>query len=123
MDKNIIVAYPIVQSSWNSTLVSLISLAENTKHSLKVFLVYSENLSNEVINSFNKGTFEDKYLNAFAQGNNINLAMTNSHNDINLSKLENDVSKIRKQNETKYYIMPDGTIIMQYKNVKRIIKN
>ena len=54
MDKNIIVAYPIVQSSWNSTLVSLISLAENTKHSLKVFLVYSENLSNEVINSFNK---------------------------------------------------------------------
>ena len=77
----------------------------------------------DVINSFNKGTFEDKYLNAFAQGNNINLAMTNSHNDINLSKLENDVSKIRKQNETKYYIMPDGTIIMQYKNVKRIIKN
>ena len=77
----------------------------------------------DVINSFNKGTFEDKYLNAFAQGNNINLAMTNSHNDINLSKLENDVSKIRKQNETKYHIMPDGTIIMQYKNVKRIIKN
>ena len=77
----------------------------------------------DVINSFNKGTFEDKYLNAFAQGNNVNLAMTNSHNDINLSKLENDVSKIRKQNETKYHIMPDGTIIIQYKNVKRIIKN
>lgn len=77
----------------------------------------------DVIDSFNKGTFEDKYLNAFAQGNNINLAMTNSHNDINLSKLENDVSKIRKQNETRYNIMPDGTIIMQYKNVKRIIKN
>ena len=53
MDKDIIVAYPIVTFSWINTLVSLISLVENTKHSIKVLLVYSENLSNEIIDSFN----------------------------------------------------------------------
>ena len=42
---------------------------------------------------------------------------------MDLSKIENDVHNIRKQNETKYYTMPDGTVVMQRKNVKRIIKN
>ena len=76
----------------------------------------------DVIESFNKGTFEDKYLNAFAGADRANISIVSS-SSTDLSKLERDVSSIRKQNETKYFTMPDGTVIMQYKNVKRIIKN
>ena len=76
----------------------------------------------DVIESFNKGTFEDKYLNAFAGTGRASISIV-SNSSTDLSKLERDVSNIRKQNETKYFTMPDGTVIMQYKNVKRIIKN
>lgn len=76
----------------------------------------------DVIDSFNKGTFEDKYLNAFGNSDRLNISL-NSNNSIDLSKIEDDVRSIRKQNETRYYTMPDGTVIMQHGNVKRIIKN
>lgn len=76
----------------------------------------------DVIDSFNKGTFEDKYLNAFANSDSLNVAF-NTNGNIDLSNIENDVRSIRKQNEVKYYTMPDGTVVMQRKNVKRIIKN
>lgn len=76
----------------------------------------------DVIDSFNKGTFEDKYLNAFANSEGLSISL-NSNNSIDLSKIENDVRSIRKQNEIRYYTMPDGTVVMQHRNVKRIIKN
>ena len=76
----------------------------------------------DVIDSFNKGTFEDKYLNAFGNSDRLNISL-NSNNSMDLSKIENDVRSIRKQNEIRYYTMPDGTVVMQRKNVKRIIKN
>lgn len=76
----------------------------------------------DVIDSFNKGTFEDKYLNAFANSDGLNVAL-NASSNIDLSKIENDVRSIRKQNEVKYYTMPNGAVVMQHKNVKRIIKN
>ena len=76
----------------------------------------------DVIDSFNKGTFEDKYLNAFGNSDRLNISL-NSNNSMDLSKIENDVQSIRKQNEIRYYAMPDGTVVMQRKNVKRIIKN
>lgn len=76
----------------------------------------------DVIDSFNKGTFEDKYLNAFANSDGLSIAL-NASSNIDLSKIEDDVRSIRKQNEVKYYTMPDGTVVMQRKNVKRIIKN
>lgn len=76
----------------------------------------------DVIDSFNKGTFEDKYLNAFGNSDKLNISL-NSNNNMDLSKIEGDVRSIRKQNETRYYTMPDGTVIMQHRNVKRIIKN
>lgn len=76
----------------------------------------------DVIDSFNKGTFEDKYLNAFGNSDRLNISL-NSNNNMDLSKIEDDVRSIRKQNETRYYTMPDGTVIMQHRNVKRIIKN
>lgn len=76
----------------------------------------------DVINSLNKGTFEDKYLNAFNNSDKLNISL-NSNNGVDLSRIEDDVRSIKKQNETRYYTMPDGTVIVQHKNIKRIIKN
>lgn len=76
----------------------------------------------DVIDSFNKGTFEDKYLKAFDDSNGLNISL-NANGGMDLSKLENDVRSIRRQNETKYYTMPNGVVVMQHRNVKRIIKN
>lgn len=76
----------------------------------------------DVINSLNKGTFEDKYLNAFASSDGLNISL-NSNGSVDLSKIEDDVRSIRKQSETKYYTLPNGTAVIQHKNVKRIIKN
>lgn len=76
----------------------------------------------DVINSLNKGTFEDKYLNAFASSDGLNISL-NSNGNMDLSKIEDDVRSIRKQSETKYYALPNGAVVIQHKNVKRIIKN
>lgn len=76
----------------------------------------------DVIDSLNKGTFEDKYLNAFGGPGGLNISL-NSDSNIDLSKIETDVRDIKKQNETRYYTLPDGTIIVQQRNIKRVIKN
>ena len=76
----------------------------------------------DVIDSFNKGTFEDKYLKAFDGSDGLNISL-NANGNVDLSKLEDDVRSIRRQNETKYYTMPNGMVVMQRRNVKRIIKN
>ena len=77
----------------------------------------------DVIDSFNKGTFEDKYLKAFDGSDELSVSLNASGSNIDLSKLEDDVRSIRRQGEIKYYTLPNGITIMQRKNVKRIIKN
>lgn len=77
----------------------------------------------DVVDSFNKGTFEDKYLKAFDGSDELSVSLNANGSNIDLSKLEDDVRSIRRQNETKYYTMPNGVVVMQRKNVKRIIKN
>ena len=74
----------------------------------------------DVIDSLNKGTFEDKYMNAFASADGISLVV-NSTDGIDLSKLEDDVRNIRKQNEIKYCNLGSTTLIIKG-NVKRYIK-
>ena len=76
----------------------------------------------DIIDSFNKGTFEDKYLNAFGSSDNVRISL-NANGNIDLSGIESDVRNIRKQNETKYYTLPNGSVVIQHKNIKRIIKN
>lgn len=74
-----------------------------------------------VIESFNDGTFQDKYINAFSIPANQHISI-NQGNHIDLSKIEDSVQSIRRQNETKISVLPDGTIITVYKNVKRIVR-
>lgn len=75
-----------------------------------------------IIDSLNRGTFEDKYLNAFNKTDEINFMLQHKENNIDLSKLEKEVSDIRKQSKTKYYTLPNGDTIIISRNVKRIIK-
>ena len=78
----------------------------------------------DIIDSFNKGVFEDKYINAFADSADMNISIHSSDTrPIDISNIEKDVHNIKKQNETRYYTLPNGTVVIQYKNIKRIIKN
>lgn len=74
-----------------------------------------------VIESLNKGTFEDTYLNAFNIPDVYDMH-AGSAGQVDLSKIENDVQKIREQGDTRTQVLPDGTIITYYKNVKRVIR-
>lgn len=73
-----------------------------------------------IIDSLNRGTFEDKYMKAFASSDNITATLNN--NVVDLTKLERDVSSIKKQNDTKFYSLP-GITVIQYKNIRQIIRN
>lgn len=75
----------------------------------------------DIINSLNKGIFEDKYLKAFAATDNLQLVM-NNRNDIDLSKIEQDLKQIKDQSRKNSYILPNGDIVIIDNNVKRIIK-
>ena len=79
------------------------------------------NVLPDVIDSLNKGVFEDKYMRAFDGANNIKIIQQQS--GIDLSQLEKDVQAIKEQNATRYYILPNGNMVIQHKNVKRIIKS
>ena len=75
----------------------------------------------DVIESFNRGTFEEKYLGAFCNTDNSFVSFNRDAN-VDLSRLEDSVDGIRKQGEIRTTVMPDGTVIMYYKNIKRIIR-
>lgn len=79
----------------------------------------------DVIDSFNKGIFEEKYTKAFSQGENINMMIAANENraSVDLSTLEHEVGTIRRLSENSSYVLPDGSIVIQKKNVKRIIRN
>ena len=74
----------------------------------------------EVIESFNKGTFEEKYLNAFSAGANVMMTQTSS---VDLTYIENTLQDIKKQGDTHFCYGPNGEIIEVRKNVKRIIRS
>lgn len=75
----------------------------------------------DVIESFNKGIFEEKYSKAFEYADNVN--MTNVNNtSVDMSVVEQKLEQIRKQGETKYFVGPNGEIIEVKNNVKRVIR-
>lgn len=73
----------------------------------------------DVINSLNDGTFLQKYSKSYDSGGNIIL---NNSNDIDLGNIKDDVERIRKQGEKKYYTDSKGNVIESYKNLKRVIR-
>lgn len=76
----------------------------------------------DIVNSLNRGIFEDKYANAFKSASDVasNIIFNESNTDI--TALEREVREIRKSLNTRVY-SSDGFTIVQKGNVKRIIKN
>lgn len=76
----------------------------------------------EIIKSLNKGTFEDKYMKAFDRGETLQAQISMSRSDVDLSRLENDISAIKKQGESRIYSYPDGSVVEIRGNVRRHLK-
>lgn len=74
-----------------------------------------------IIDSLNKGTFEDKYLRAFESGETLQAQINQNPVLIDLSRLEQDVTEIKKQNAIRYYQIGDTTLVVKG-NVKRYIR-
>lgn len=75
----------------------------------------------DLINSLNKGIFEQKYLNAYSGSDEVTNIMQGS--TVDLSKVEKDLKSIKEQGRVKYITGADGTIIEVRGNIKRIIKS
>lgn len=75
----------------------------------------------EVINSFNDGTFADKYQKANEQMAGYAVNMIGQSTDV--TNLERDVRAIRKQGDATRYIDGQGNTIIRYKNLTRKILN
>lgn len=73
-----------------------------------------------IVDSLNKGTFEEKFLNAFNSPGIYEMAFAGGSTD--LSKLESDVRKIREQGDSRTHVLPDGSMVIYYKNVRRIVR-
>lgn len=74
----------------------------------------------DVINSFNDGTFADKYQRANSDMAGVALAMVGA-NGTDVSALERGVDAIRRQGERTRFVDGEGNTIEVYKNVTRKI--
>lgn len=75
----------------------------------------------DVINSLNRGTFPQKYLNAYnTDGVNVTVQQNNAPD---LRDLKDDVREIKEQNLRRRYVDGNGNVIEVYKNLTRKIKN
>lgn len=74
-----------------------------------------------IIDSLNSGSFEDTYMKAFVNDPYLTLSVNGSNT--NLALLEDEVKRIRQNGEIHYYTRSDGSTVMRYKNLRRIIKN
>lgn len=75
----------------------------------------------DVINSLNRGTFAQKYLNAYnTDGVNVTVQQNNAPD---LQVLKDDVREIKEQNRRRRYTDGNGNVIEVYKNLTRKIKN
>lgn len=75
----------------------------------------------DVINSLNRGTFPQKYLNAYnTDGVNV---MVQQNNAPDLRDLKDDVREIKEQNRRRRYVDGNGNVVEIYKNLTRKIKN
>lgn len=77
------------------------------------------NVIPDVINSFNDGTFADRYQRANAAMSGLALQMIGG---TDVSSLERDVAAIRKQGDETRFVDGQGNTVVKYKNLTRRIK-
>ena len=76
----------------------------------------------DVINSFNNGTFADRYQRANAAMAGYAVGMIGG-GTTDVSGLERDVAAIRRQGEATRFVDGQGNTVVQYKNLTRKIKS
>ena len=74
----------------------------------------------QIVDSLNKGTFEDKFLGAFDTGDKLSQTV-NYFSNVDLSQLKDDVRALKQNSENSYYILPNGSFVEKRKNVIKII--
>ena len=79
------------------------------------------NVIPDVINSFNNGTFADRYLRANTAMAGTAFELTGGTTDV--SALEKDVAAIRHQGEESRFVDAKGNVVIRYKNLTRKIKS
>lgn len=77
----------------------------------------------DIVNSLNKGTFEEKFANAFANGETVQNKFIQTESIADLTKLENGVEAIKKQNSERIYALGDGRTLIVKGNVKTYMNN
>lgn len=67
----------------------------------------------DIIKALNKGTFEEKYLNAFEHGETLQAQIITSqmYQRTDLTKIEQLINEIKKQNSQKFIALNDGTTV------------
>ena len=74
-----------------------------------------------IVDSLNKGVFEDRFINAFKTGEELSQTISYQQVIPDLSKLEEDVKALKQNSEIQFFMMPDGSYIEKRKNVTRRI--
>lgn len=77
----------------------------------------------DIVDSLNKGTFENKFSAAFNNADAIQSQMITVETTTDLSNLERSVEAIKKQNSERVYALGDGRTLIIKGNVKRYINN
>ena len=77
----------------------------------------------DIVESLNKGIFEEKYATAFSAGETVITAQEPQNSMVNLAVIEETLGDIKKQGDIRYFYGPNGEVIEVKGNVKRIIRN
>lgn len=77
----------------------------------------------DIVDSLNKGTFENKFSQAFNGADSLQAQMITVETTTDLSNIERSVEAIKKQNSERVYPLGNGRTLIIKGNVKRYINN
>ena len=77
----------------------------------------------DIVDSLNKGTFENKFSQAFNKADSLQAQLITVQSTTDLSNIERSVEAIKKQNSERIYPLGDGRTLIIKGNVKRYINN
>lgn len=77
----------------------------------------------DIVDSLNKGTFENKFSQAFNKADSLQAQMITVETTTDLSNIERGVEAIKKQNSERAYPLGDGRTLVIKGNVRRYINS
>lgn len=76
----------------------------------------------DIVDSLNKGTFEEKYMRALDATGALSVVLA-GQKGADLSTIEHDLRELKNSAMSRTYLLPDGRLVIETKNTKRIIKS